>query len=197
LLVADDEEGADNLRVEVASLWNENGDFVGYYRPEYLQVTGSGRTRYLVINAPASTHELALNPYVYDSLETSGLDPTFIFVEPTPTPYFAWNNFYKAADVSGDSLITAIDALLVINAINQGKTGRLPPGPTFSDELVDVNADGNLSAIDALLVINLLNRAEGESQGGTAQLIDHDDFFAYINEDDVHSLSKVSRRRAK
>ncbi|XZE56109.1 dockerin type I domain-containing protein [Planctomycetaceae bacterium SH139] len=53
-------------------------------------------------------------------------------------------------DVNRDGAFSAVDALLVINAINDPDKGY--------DELVDVNLDGQVTAIDALQVINSMNR---------------------------------------
>ena len=54
-------------------------------------------------------------------------------------------------DVNADGFVTAIDALLVINAINRGS--ELEGGPPY----LDVTGDSVLSARDVLLVINYIN----------------------------------------
>ncbi|MEL6896391.1 MAG: spondin domain-containing protein, partial [Planctomycetota bacterium] len=62
-------------------------------------------------------------------------------------------------DVNGDGLVSAIDALLIINFLNQHGVSD-----TISDEAqatgldLDVGGDTRISAIDALAVINELNR---------------------------------------
>lgn len=68
-------------------------------------------------------------------------------------------------DVSGDYAVSALDALLVINAVNSGESGALPPveaGKMADGPLLDTSGDNHLSAIDALKVINFLN-GEGET----------------------------------
>lgn len=67
------------------------------------------------------------------------------------------HNHFDAEDVNDDGLVSPIDALMVINSINQ-KLQR--------DDLnfIDVNNDGLLSPQDALSVINRLNRAEQGSR---------------------------------
>lgn len=71
-----------------------------------------------------------------------------------------WHNEGHPRDVSDDGLVTALDALLVINAINSGtlanEHSRLPdPTPSRRPPpFVDVNDDGFLSPSDALVVIN-------------------------------------------
>ena len=81
-----------------------------------------------------------------------------------------WQNPYNRLDVSDDGLVTAIDALTVINELNLRRIsddrGRLPPRPPDSPpgKLIDTNGDGLVAAIDALIVINALN---GDSQPPT------------------------------
>jgi Ca2+-binding RTX toxin-like protein len=64
------------------------------------------------------------------------------------------NNRLLAADVNNDSMVTPIDALLVINHLNKRASGTVGSSVGF----VDVNGDGMVSPLDALLVINSLNR---------------------------------------
>ncbi|MEM6780144.1 MAG: dockerin type I domain-containing protein, partial [Planctomycetota bacterium] len=68
-------------------------------------------------------------------------------------------------DVDGNGHVTAIDALRVINALNQSGDDRpIELALTRLQEglvaLVDVDGNGRLSSIDALRVINELNRAQ-------------------------------------
>lgn len=77
---------------------------------------------------------------------------------------------YSPFDTNQDGYISAIDALLIVNQLNNGGAGPLATpaggsGPTtFSAHAasplrntLDVDGDGYLSALDALLVINQLN----------------------------------------
>ncbi len=82
-------------------------------------------------------------------------------------------------DVNDNGFVTALDALLVINALNL----RFVLTPTLPDPFIpvqylDVNADAVVSPIDALLVINELNRqvaGEGETNSqDTIELIAYD-----------------------
>jgi hypothetical protein len=61
-----------------------------------------------------------------------------------------FHNSINALDVTGDQMITPMDALLVINELNAGS-------PTGSTAYLDTNADGLITPMDALLVINMLN----------------------------------------
>lgn len=67
-------------------------------------------------------------------------------------------------DVNRDNYISAIDALLVINRLNEDSRksastfGASTSSASTTTGPLDVNRDGYISAIDALLVINELNR---------------------------------------
>ncbi len=69
-----------------------------------------------------------------------------------------WYNFDQPSDVNGDGLTSPLDALLIINRLNQqsipDSATRLP-----SEAFFDVSNDGVLSPLDVLLVINELNAA--------------------------------------
>ncbi len=71
----------------------------------------------------------------------------------------SWQNPIQALDINGDQLVTPLDALLVINALNQDGARILPPRPAGEDPIpyLDSSGDGFLSALDALLIINALN----------------------------------------
>ena len=73
-----------------------------------------------------------------------------------------WQNPENPLDVDGDGFVVPLDALLIINEINDG--GSRPLGPPPTDEppyepppYLDVNGDDFLSPLDALMVINELN----------------------------------------
>ncbi len=75
------------------------------------------------------------------------------------------HNSSMPEDVTGDQLVSAIDALTLVNAINSKIPARSQCPQSASGEssvMLDVSADGLLSPIDVLLVINRLN-AEAEA----------------------------------
>jgi hypothetical protein len=87
-------------------------------------------------------------------------------------------NTVNALDVNADGVVSPIDVLNVINALNAGGSRALSggggEGEAASKLFLDVNADGSLSPMDALLVINFLNArglGEGESQDDSVPLI--------------------------
>jgi hypothetical protein len=72
----------------------------------------------------------------------------------------AWHNAEIGADVDGNSAIEPVDALLVINYLNDRRFGgpgdmgsRFPAGTPF----IDVDGNGALAPLDAITVINQLN----------------------------------------
>ncbi|MEY4179263.1 MAG: hypothetical protein RLY70_2837, partial [Planctomycetota bacterium] len=73
-----------------------------------------------------------------------------------------WHNEFVANDVTRDGLVVPLDALLVINELNNrvvsSQDGTLPPRSGFPDApRFDVTADGVVAPLDALRVINALN----------------------------------------
>ena len=83
-----------------------------------------------------------------------------------------WQNPLNRLDVNGDSFVSAIDALLIINLLNFNPgiwdtKLPVPPAPGFAPPpYYDVNGDGFVSAIDVVQVINHLNtRGSGEGEG--------------------------------
>ncbi|WDQ16595.1 Ig-like domain-containing protein [Rhodopirellula sp. P2] len=78
------------------------------------------------------------------------------------------------ADVNGDNLVTAIDALLVINELSRldSAVAGEPGSANSSLYYHDVNGDRRVSAIDALRVINYLNEVSaGESIAAAGESI--------------------------
>lgn len=81
--------------------------------------------------------------------------------EPSQNPH-PWQNDSLPEDTNNDGVVVPLDALLVINDINDNGPRQLPVPPVAPDlppPFLDVNGDDRLSAIDALLVINFINNA--------------------------------------
>lgn len=85
----------------------------------------------------------------------------------------AFHNPYIATDINFSGEVSAIDALLIINRINNAAPQQ-PNTPVSAAELLDfqyfdANGDSFVTAIDVLLVINQLNlQANGESESSTS-----------------------------
>ncbi|MCU0960895.1 MAG: dockerin type I domain-containing protein [Pirellulaceae bacterium] len=91
-----------------------------------------------------------------------------------------WHNMSRPWDVNGDSHVTPLDALLIINLINANPPISftplpVPPEPGFRPPpYYDVNGDGYVTPMDVLLIINYLNgdsAGEGEGPSGAATLV--------------------------
>jgi protocatechuate 3,4-dioxygenase beta subunit len=116
-----------------------------------------------------------------------------------------WQNPKRALDVNGDLHVSPIDALQIVNELND---------PQFSDELgqllserptgvaipfLDVNGDDFVSAIDALQVINEVNQpsaaAEGESLAYLADpLLPQPDGFQLARSEPIPGSSRATLR---
>jgi len=72
-----------------------------------------------------------------------------------------WQNLSLIRDVDRSGLVTSLDALILVNAINESGIRDLPPRPVASTEPhCDVNGDGSLTPLDVLIVINAINRLD-------------------------------------
>ena len=78
-------------------------------------------------------------------------------------------NLWTPTDVNLDGFVTPIDALLVVNYLNEhlGDSGASGEGSTGVKR--DVNHDNQISPIDALMVINYLNRPKPVVPAGEAE----------------------------
>ncbi len=72
------------------------------------------------------------------------------------------------ADVNDDNLVTAIDALIVINSMSRLESEGEEAADTGKPFFLDVNGDGYVTSIDALQVINTLNNSTKSSEGAAA-----------------------------
>ncbi len=72
------------------------------------------------------------------------------------------HNSFDAEDVNDDGEVSAVDALMIINAINRRDSGD-------GDMFTDVNNDGKRSSLDALRVINRLNRGNNQFDQNDSQ----------------------------
>jgi len=87
-----------------------------------------------------------------------------------------WQNPYLPSDVNFDLETTALDALVLIQSLNQtgsrslasadpglaGAAGAVEGEDPANTQYMDVNGDSYLSPLDVLGVINTINNAEGE-----------------------------------
>lgn len=81
----------------------------------------------------------------------------------------AWHNALLTADVNKDSVVTALDALIVINTLSRNGAVTLQGSSISTSAAVDVNNDGALSSIDILIVINYLARNAGSTTSASGE----------------------------
>jgi hypothetical protein len=110
--------------------------------------------------------------YGYDRMYAVAVDGTTTGPEAaidlflTPPATLAYHRPSEPLDVDGDRFITALDALVVINAINAGRMGNLAPPDSVSLYAFDTTGDDNLAPLDALIIINRLNAPPGSGGEG-------------------------------
>ncbi len=112
-----------------------------------------------------------------------------------------WHNFVRAVDVSGDGALSPLDALLVINTLNAGRSKSVYElsQPTNGSKLfADVNNDEVISPIDALLVINQLNsRASAEGEAAESDVENESRQFEFMFDVALQDfeVNRISRTR--
>jgi hypothetical protein len=100
----------------------------------------------------------------------SGADQVWVNFEAQPAERITADD---PLDVNQDNIVSALDVLLVINALNSESTAAgATASALLSNPRLDVNADGFLSPVDALIVINSINeRTTAHSQGEGESLL--------------------------
>ena len=70
-----------------------------------------------------------------------------------------WQNAVFPVDVTDDGIVSPLDALLIINELNNSGARLLSPPDEDNapPPFIDVNGDNFVAPLDALLVINYLN----------------------------------------
>jgi hypothetical protein len=86
-----------------------------------------------------------------------------------------WQNAENRYEVNGNSMVTPLDVLLIVNYLDANPADTdLPLRAEDAPPYLDVNGDGHSTALDALLVINHLTAeemsvAEGEAVGAITE----------------------------
>ncbi len=94
--------------------------------------------------------------------DDNGQDQRSVTVTVVEPPRGDWQNTSNPLDVNEDTVVSPIDALLVINELNfrevsDETTGILPNAPAIVPAFFDVTGDDIVSPTDALAIINALN----------------------------------------
>lgn len=121
----------------------------------------------------------------------------------TPVDVGSSTNQLNSADVNSDGDVTALDALILINALNDGNQGldlsnSLRAQAVLGPGFFDVDGNEALTAIDALRVINVLNdptSAQSEPLSKPLEQVSWqesvDSFFEDDDDDDEEILDDV------
>ena len=137
--------------------------------------------RFLISDRPGAAPSAIFNAFAPTPL---GNDESFEFGDKTELPVFgnfdpptartsggrdlpASHNEANPLDVNNDGLVTPIDALVVINALNQYGSGDVTvfaEDEAYADSYLDVTDDGIVSPLDGLRVINFLNSDDAAPQ---------------------------------
>ncbi len=79
-----------------------------------------------------------------------------------PTALGSLTNDLNPYDTNADGVVTPLDVLHVLNALNRGKTNQVSQPlralASFGGYYLDVSRDGNITPLDALQVINALSK---------------------------------------
>ncbi|MDA8745803.1 CotH kinase family protein [Rubripirellula amarantea] len=95
-------------------------------------------------------------------------------------------NFLQPTDTNGDSVTSALDALIVINQLSRIQTGE--GEVTENLFMYDVSGDGNTTALDALQVVNEISRQNAEASEGERSPVS-DAVVAPLNETLIETVS--------
>jgi hypothetical protein len=109
----------------------------------------------------------------FDPPLTPGIAPSVSFPDSNP------NN---PLDVNNDGQITAIDALLVVNELNEHGSHAVDTSGFHTAPFRDVDRDNVISPHDALLVINHLNAAAASLTGGEGEADAHAALFSQLGQ---------------
>lgn len=99
-----------------------------------------------------------------------------IFVTAAATPQESpWQSPIEPFDVNENGLVSPVDALIAVNALNRGESGSLSGTPGADDDFLDVTGDGNLTPLDPLRIINHLNKQSSSAQAALSSAAVVDD----------------------
>ncbi len=137
-------------------------DYDYYWWEFYLEVCQSTNPIPTPTN-PTPTNPTPTNPTPTNPTPTNPTPTNPTPTNPTPTnpgPVVSpWQNPANPLDVSGDSVVSAFDALIVINCLNRYSGNvQLTSAVDGTIGFADVNGDFVVSAVDALEVIGGMNR---------------------------------------
>lgn len=129
--------------------------------------TTDGNGAFVLADLPSGNYKLTSTTnnvtYAFDPIVVSSSTntPIKLVARTVDSPL---HNGVLAVDVNQDRVVTAVDALQVINYLNTFGSRTLTANDTAGSK-IDVTNDGVISALDALRVINYLNGGSNASFG--------------------------------
>ncbi len=157
--------------------YNGDGDFATNEVVTNITINGSGNRTVNISQVPTtakvgptyarvrlSTDQASVNLPTGSSPDGE-VEDYLINLQGNPFTNGAWN-----LDVTRDGFVSPIDALNVINWLNNPAKPKLLTlaDATFAPPFVDVNGDGRITATDALLIIDYLNSRPATGEGEAA-----------------------------
>ncbi|MCA9122377.1 MAG: tandem-95 repeat protein [Planctomycetales bacterium] len=116
-----------------------------------------------------------VSTFTYQAVDPSGARSAVTTVQITVSgtgSATTWHNSVNPYDVNNDGSVSAVDALQIINDLNNNGS-RVLPSQSGAPPFLDVNNDGSVTPIDVLQVVNRINSAgsgEGEGAVGATDL---------------------------
>lgn len=112
-----------------------------------------------------------------------------------------YQNPNNSLDVTGDTRVTPLDALVIINELNRRAATPVEDLGNSAPPYFDVNADYWVTSLDALIVINYLNlapaNAGGEGESGSEASCERESFFESFGADETSATIMGTKRWAR
>ncbi|MCU0873090.1 MAG: dockerin type I domain-containing protein [Pirellulaceae bacterium] len=154
---------------DVDSDRNGKSDVWEDWGTDHLDLVVLDAQNQLAAKTTLTTYNLA-TPANYAGLRDALVDIAMAAGHSNHSP---WQNYAKPLDVDGNGQVVPLDALLIINRLNEVGSQRLPSpaGNQSPPPYYDTNGDGELAPLDALLIINFLNAPPASAAGEGESLL--------------------------
>jgi len=193
-------QGAGGLQIPIVDNDNDPDGVPATLTPS-LQTLGNGtfsiNTDKSLSYSPAAGY-VGVDRATYKVTDDQGLSSNNAEIEVLVLDFSTakpWYNIRRPFDVNDDGIVSPVDALMVINAINARGSKVLPTSLAGANGLfgfVDSSGDNSLAPLDALLVINELNRMRGGGEGESPVI--HDFALQQMAMDDDPTTRRGKRR---
>jgi hypothetical protein len=160
-----DQDAGDSLRLAMT-----NG--AGFPLPSWLTFNASTR----VLSGTPTVNDGGVLELRVTAVDSGNASTSTQFTVTVDANQHTWHNATNPFDTNGNTSVSPIDALLVINYLNSSRPRDITPGSAPIFGFLDTSKNNQISPLDALLVINELNRrasGEGEFVTLTANPVEH------------------------